>query len=188
MSQITSLTANTSLALADLLVVVDVDDTTMAATGTDKKLAISDLQTLIKAGPVSAVAQPGNPAGTTSATLVMMGLGSSCKLTPGSSGKVLVNFTGQIAIAAAVQIITFGPRYGTGSAPANAAAVSGTRFGTAADWTFTPPAITIKYPFAFTDLLTLTPATAYWMDIAVGVAAADSVTLTNISFTALEIS
>ena len=189
MSKITALTANTSLAAGDLLVVVDVDDTTMAATGTDKKLAISDLQTFIKAGPASASATPANPTATASTSLKMMGLGSSCALTPGSSGTVLVTVTGEVTTATAVVTATWGGRYGTGAAPANGAAVSGTRFGAAADLSTQAQAAGAGVPFALTALLSLTPGTAYWFDIALDTAnASDSASVTNISFTAVEIS
>lgn len=190
MSKITALAANTSLAAGDLLVVVDVDDTSMAASGTDKKLPISDLQTFIKAGPVSAQAYPANPAATASLTLVMMGLGSSCTITPGSSGKVLINMTGDIATNTAPVVANYGGRFGTGTAPGNGVAVTGTRFGSSTnDKSARPAASPGSLPWAITDLLTLTPGTAYWFDIALDTAvAADTAVIGSISFTALEIS
>jgi hypothetical protein len=191
MSKITAYASNSAPADADVVASVDVSDTSMAASGTTKKLALSDLRTYVKTGPASAVSQPSNPASTVSVTLVMMGVGGTCKITPGSSGKVLVTITGELTINTAVAGITatFGCRYGTGTAPTNGAAVSGTRWGAAADYTTQPPVAAVKVPFAFTDLLTLTPATAYWFDIALATSnAADSAAVFFLSFTALEVS
>jgi hypothetical protein len=188
MSKITGYASNSAPADADVLASVDVSDTSMAASGTTKKLALSDLKTYVKAGPAFAVSQPGNPATTVSATLVMMGVGGTCKITPGSSGKVLVAITGQVASATASVTMTFGPRFGTGTAPVNGAAVTGTRWGAGADFTTISATAAAKFPFAFTDLLTLTPATAYWLDLALGSNGAAVASITSISFTALEIS
>lgn len=190
MSQITALTANTSLATADLLVVVDVDDTTMAASGTDKKLLVGDLGTLVRSVPANAQSVPApDPAGTVSLTLVMMGLGSSCAITPASSGKVLINITGFGRTQTAAVSFMFGPRFGTGTAPINGAAVTGTRFGMQADATIQSPVAGAYVPFAVTALLTLTPGTAYWFDMALNTSnAADAANLADMSFTALEVS
>src|SRR5258708_19693607 len=124
MARITDLAANSSLAAADLLVVVDVDDTTMAATGTDKKLTVAQRLSF----PANAVSLPANPAGTVSLTAVMMGLGSTCAITTNSSGRVLVTMTGQARTATAAVSCTTGGRYGTGTAPVNGAAGTRTTF------------------------------------------------------------
>ena len=188
MSRITDLTANSSLAAGDLLVVVDIDDASMDATGTDKKLAVSDLTTYVRGITASAQAYPANPAATASLTLVMMGMGSSCKITPSSSGKVLLTLTGYAGTNTAVATLSLGGRFGTGTAPVNGAAVSGTRFGMASDASFRSTAAAFFIPFTLTDLLTLTPGTAYWFDIALQTAVgADTAQLFTLSYTALEI-
>lgn len=189
MSRITDLTQLSALADGDWGVVVDVSDTTQAATGTTKKIAALDFKTYVKTGPVIANGQPANPAGTVSATLVMMGVGGTCKITPGSGGKVQVMITGQVAVATTANVVvTWGARFGTGTAPVNGAAVTGTRWGAAADYTTQTATAGVKVPFCLVDLLTLTPATAYWFDIAIGVASANSGTVTSLSFVAEEIS
>ncbi|MCK1543265.1 hypothetical protein IVB12_15220 [Bradyrhizobium sp. 179] len=68
----------------------------------------------------------GAPTGTASATGVMMGMGSTCKITPASTGRVQVWFVGSQADSAASWTHTVNVRYGTGTAPANAAAITGT--------------------------------------------------------------
>lgn len=189
MARITDLTANSSLASGDLLVVVDIDDATMDATGTDKKLAISDLSTFILGTPVTSTGQPANPAATASLTLVMMGTGTTCKITPASTGKVQVTITGLVFTNTAAVNLTFGARFGTGTAPANGVAVTGTRWGSGTtDLTTRSAALAVGVPFALTDLLTLTPATAYWFDIALLTSAgADTAAVTNLSFVAREV-
>ena len=132
--------------------------------------------------------QPSNPGGTTSATLVMMGTGSTCAYTPVGSGKLLINVTGSMQQATAVSNNNMGCRYGTGTAPVNGAAVTGTRFGAAGDPGFRPSGVGAGIGFAFTDIVTgLTPGTAYWFDVAVSSGNANSVTVTQISMTIMEL-
>jgi hypothetical protein len=133
---------------------------------------------------------PANPTATASTTLVMMGLGSTCAYTPTGSGLVLVNVTGYGFINTTLTFMTVGARYGTGTAPVNGAAVSGTRFGAVGD-----PQIrgnntgtNNSTAFAFTALLTLTPSTAYWFDIAAATNnAADTAQIQNVSMSFVEL-
>jgi hypothetical protein len=137
-----------------------------------------------------AQANPGNPGSTASATLVMMGLGSSCKITPGSSGKVLVTFTGGVATATAIVTGAIGVRYGTGTAPSHGDAVTGTRWSGVGDKQIKSTGVAItEDSFAFVDMISLTPGTAYWFDIAISTTnAADAAEVLNVSFTATELS
>jgi len=109
-------------------------------------------------------ATPASPTGTTGTA--MMGLGTSCKLTPTYSGRVLVNFymTASHSVAnGSVQVQMY---YGTGTAPANGAAATGTAYGSL-------PGFQTYAPAAFGELSMsaiitgLTPATAYWFDVKV---------------------
>jgi hypothetical protein len=113
---------------------------------------------------------PANPTQTTSTTLVMMGLGSTCAYTPAGSGLVLVTVSGfAYQGGASVNSIGLGPRFGTGAAPANGDAVTGARFGCLTDPEIRPSSTGIGtngLAFGFTALLALTPGTAYWLDIA----------------------
>lgn len=74
-------------------------------------------------------AEPGNPTGTTSGTGVMMGVGSTCKITPVYSGRVEFRFSGQMANATAGDGAQVQLKTGTGTAPSNGGAVSGTSLG-----------------------------------------------------------
>src|SRR6266702_1233207 len=183
-----SYAANSAPADADLLASVDISDTSMSANGTTKSLTLTALKTYVKTGPAFANSLPANPAASGSASLLMMGVGGTCKITPGSSGKVLVTVTGTVLVNTAANILaTWGGRFGTGTAPVNGAAVTGTRFGGAADYNTQTATAAVKVPWALTDLLTLTPGTAYWFDLALATATpADTAQLVSISFTALE--
>jgi hypothetical protein len=118
----------------------------------------------------SVAAKPANPTGTTSITAVMMGLGSSITFTPAGTGIVKITLTTLVQITAgSAGSVTVSGRYGTGSAPANAAAASGTTFGPATD-----PAVRVNTaaagvgtPHTITDRLALTPSTPYWFDLAI---------------------
>lgn len=184
MSRITDLVANTSLGTADLLVVVDVDDTTMASTGTDKKLTVAQLLGF----PAHSFSTPVSPSATGSTSLVMMGLGGTFTITPASSGTVQATINGQLTTATGVATISYAPRFGTGGAPANGAAVTGTNFGAVGTFTTQAPATNANVPMSITGLVTLTPGTAYWFDLALATSSgADAASFTNPMFTAVEI-
>jgi hypothetical protein len=132
---------------------------------------------------------PANPATTVSTTLVMMGLGTTVAFTPRSSGLVVVTFACSVLTATAVAAVTVGPRFGTGAAPANGVAVTGTRFGVLGDISTQAPAITVPDSVSAQAVLSLTVNTAYWFDLALATAtAADAATMTNVSFTLVETS
>lgn len=109
--------------------------------------------------------QPSDPTGTTSASAVMMGLGATCTFTPSGTGQVLVTATGVFRDSGTTGAGTIGGRYGTGTAPANGAAVSGTRFGAAADFSVAPTGTASGIPFCLQQVLSLTPGTTYWFDL-----------------------
>lgn len=119
----------------------------------------------------SANFKPPDPSATASGTLVMMGLGSAIKFTPNSTGKIEINFTCAVGIAGGSTNVTVGPRYGAMTAPANGAAVTGTRFGLGSDALIRPAASSTSSAvstFACTDVITgLATGTAYWFDTAI---------------------
>lgn len=135
---------------------------------------------------------PANPAGTTSTSLVMMGLGSTCTYTPSGSGKVVVTITGYGEISTAVTFLTVGARYGlaSGGVPANGDAVTGTRFGAVGDPQIRPNAVSVNNTagFAFTALLSLTAGDDYWIDLAVATnSASDTANVTNVGVSVFEL-
>lgn len=132
--------------------------------------------------------QPANPATTASTTLVMMGTGATVTYTPTSSGKVLIVVTGGALTLTAIVAGTVGGRYGTGTAPANGAADTGTRFGSAEDIQFRSPggSPTVEM-WSLTDVLMLTRGEKYWFDVALATSvAADHASVTGLSFALAE--
>ena len=106
---------------------------------------------------------PFNPASTTSTTLVMAGIGQT--FTPSFTGKVYVRFLGTSTTATASVICSVQGQYGTGGAPANGAAVTGTAF-TQGTLALKPAIAGSTVPFEISDVITgLTPGTAYWFDL-----------------------
>lgn len=134
--------------------------------------------------PGSAHATPANPTGNASGTLVMMGLGSSCVITPNRSGKVLFIISGNAQNANSVDGWTYQIRYGTGAAPSNGAAVAGT-----AASQLTPNIAPSAVPFSTQALVTgLTPGTAYWFDLALArFTGTGLATVTNLTCDAAEL-
>jgi hypothetical protein len=103
---------------------------------------------------------PADPAGVNSTTPVMMGFGSTFKLTPQKSGVVVtVTTTVKSSGNCFLQV-----RYGTGTAPAYGAGAAGTQIGA------TLPMICSggkQDGVHFTGLASVTPGTAYWFDAAI---------------------
>lgn len=130
---------------------------------------------------------PTDPTAIAATTQEMMGLGGTCHITPVSSGIVLVNISAVYndTVAETGHVSAY---YGTGTAPANAAAVTGTVFGGHATESIGPVAANRPNGIAFTDLLTLTPGTAYWFDIGVdNGGGTGSVSVKNVSMSFVEV-
>ena len=142
-------------------------------------------------GTVSAVSSatnaqtPSNPSGTTSTSGVMMGLGSVCTLTPTYSGKVYVCIAGAMNQTSASQQTITKILYGTGTAPVNGAAITGTAVGNGA--VVQAEGGSTLEPFSCSAIITgLTLSTAYWFDLELFVTAGSGL-VQNIGFSAFEI-
>lgn len=122
-----------------------------------------------------------NPTGTTSATGVMMGMGGTCKITPSSTGRVQVWFIGDDSNTS-INTDTRTVRYGTGTAPANAAALTGTSFGNNTQVISTAAA---PYSFHLGGIAFLTVGTAYWFDMGLGTNGGTA-SLTNVNCSVVE--
>jgi len=132
---------------------------------------------------------PSNPTGTTStAAFKMMGLGSTWKLTPTAYTVVRVTIDGQCTNNTngdGVQILV---AYGTGTAPANAAAASGTTVGSTITWTALTSLLTNGVPFAKDVIITgLSAGTAYWFDIQLQAVTGGTASILNLEVTAQEL-
>lgn len=141
------------------------------------KAAGTDVQ--IVGGGVGTSSTPADPTGNATGTATMMGLAGS--FTPVRSGNVFMVISGTVqnntnADGANVQL-----SYGTGSAPANAATLTGTQVGTA--FQCSQATATTEVAFIVHFVVTgLTLNTAYWYDLALkdvtgGTAAAKRITM-----------
>jgi hypothetical protein len=121
----------------------------------------------------------------------MQGLAGT--ITPIATGRVLITISGTI-IATANTIndgILYQISHGTGTAPINAAALTGTQVGVIQEYT-NPVAVTaadVHVPFSISVVVSgLSLSVAHWIDLAAkSVTAASAIALTSVSITAVEI-
>lgn len=115
---------------------------------------------------VTAQSTPADPTGTASATDVMMGLAGS--ITP-TTTKIMIVVSGTLSNnATAVRTGTAQIRHGTGTAPTNGAAATGTADGAKISVALSTVAANQNVPFSLQAIVTgLTAGTAYWIDLAV---------------------
>lgn len=127
---------------------------------------------------------PADPATTTSTTGVMMGLAGA--ITPQVTGRIRVQICGDMdstisGDGAQVQIIT-----GTGTAPTNGAALTGTAVGSLTK--LQVASTTNRTPFCVSAIVTgLTLGTAIWMDISLAAITGGTARVRDISITAFEL-
>lgn len=137
---------------------------------------------------VAALSQssPSDPTGTTDTTGKMMGLAGS--FTPTSTGRALIVISGDIANGSVNDGAQVQIRYGTGSAPANAAALTGTTAGGVVKYNGASNTAAIKFPFALNAIVTgLTVNTAYWIDIGLAAITAGTASIKDISISVVEV-
>lgn len=128
--------------------------------------------------------QPGNPGSSTNGAGVMMGLAGA--LTPKTSGRMKVTLSGDMYNSTNADGAFVRLRYGTGVAPTNGAANSGTTFGGQ------PQVVcnvgTERFPFSCQGVVTgLVIGTAYWIDASVGVITGGTAAIENLSLTIEEL-
>lgn len=82
-------------------------------------------------GSASTFLTVGNPTGTSSSTAVMMGLGSTFVFTPTTTGIIKVTMDANVSNGTNATEPVFGMNYGTGIAPTNGSALTGTAIGIA---------------------------------------------------------
>lgn len=132
-------------------------------------------------------ASPSNPASTTSATGVMMGLGATCHLTPTYSTRIHANLRFNIASGTAAAVGTALFKFGTGTAPANAAAITGTSVGTSKQTVGISGVSTAFAEMTIGGNITgLSAGTAYWFDAAVTSPSSATIALTSVDCDAFE--
>lgn len=124
------------------------------------------------------------PTATASGTAVMMACGGA--ITPANTGRVLVTISGQMANDTINDGATVQLRYGTGTAPINGAAVTGTLVGIAQ--TETSLVGGSQSGFAISGIITgLTLGTAIWIDAALNRVTGGNASITGVTISAVEV-
>lgn len=129
--------------------------------------------------------KPSAPTGTSSTTGVMMGLGVA--YTPTRSGIVIVMVRGGMNNNTVDDGAKVSIYYGTGSAPANAAALTGTQTGQVTQLDYFPTA-SKNFPFScYTVISGLTLSTAYWFDVALAAVTGGTAAIVNVEVVVMEL-
>lgn len=155
-----------------------------AATSTDLS---STHVVLPSASLAAATAQstPSDPTGTTDTTGKMMGC--AVAITPRKSGKIAISVSGDIGNDTAADAAKCKIYYGTGTAPTNGAAPTGTAVGNMATTTGLTALVT-RFPFHCNAVVTgLTVGTAYWVDLLVAAITGGTATAKNLSVSIIEL-
>lgn len=126
-----------------------------------------------------------NPTGTTNTTGLMMGMAGA--ITPRVTGSIMITICGDITNSTAASGSNVQIRYGTGTAPANAAALTGTTLGGLVKF-IASPTTTSKSPFSLTAYLTgATVGTALWIDVGLAAVTSGTATIADVTIVAWEI-
>lgn len=128
------------------------------------------------------------PTSTTSTTAVMMGMGGTIKITTANSTRVEITISGNLVNNQANGQVFAQIRFGTGTAPVNGAALTGTQIGTTK--IVLCAAANQSMPWAGSGAVTgLTVGNTYWFDVAInsGNAAGSSAFLQAVDYTIREV-
>jgi hypothetical protein len=128
-----------------------------------------------------------NPTGTANtAAELMMGMAGS--ITPVGTGTVLITICGNITNSSASDGWKYQIRHGTGTAPTNTAAATGTADGTDVSGALGTGTNRATMPFSISALVTgLTANTAYWIDMSLAAVTGGTATLANVNIIAIEL-
>lgn len=133
--------------------------------------------------PTTSNSSPADPTGTTSLTGVMMGLAGA--FTPVLTGKVLIIINGDMGNDTLLDGSQIQIRTGTGAAPTNGAALTGTTRGTLVK--STSGVATERDAFCIHALFSgLTVATAIWIDIGLAAITAGTATIKDVHISCIE--
>lgn len=136
------------------------------------------------ARPSIQLTSPANPALTASTTGVMMG--NAVAFTPTNTGRVLVTVTGMAKNSVVGDGTSAQLRFGTGGAPANGAALTGTTAGVYKNMIASTAAGVQGFAISVI-ITTLTVGTAYWFDLAVKAVTGGNATVQDLDYSIVEI-
>lgn len=126
---------------------------------------------------------PSAPAGTSNTTGVMMGLAQS--FTPTATTRIIIVISGNMANSSGSATSKAQIRYGTGAAPANGAALTGTAAG---GLIIGAPIGATAQGFSLNAIVTgLTLNTAYWVDISLAANSSGTASVSNLSVSIMEV-
>jgi len=131
---------------------------------------------------------PADPATTTSTTGVMMGLAGL--ITPAKSGRILIVISGDIYNATGNNGAQVQMRTGTGAAPANGAALTGTTRGGLVKMLNTASLgnVTSRAPFSLNCVITgLGIGTDVWIDVGLAAITGGTARIRDVSISAMEV-
>lgn len=136
------------------------------------------------AGNAASQATPSDPTGTTNTTGKMMGLAGA--ITPLTTGRVVLIASGDLASTLSGDGAKAQLRYGTGTAPTNGAALTGTAVGGLV--TMLAAANNQRVPVSLQALVSgLAIATPVWIDVSLAAVTGGTATLQDMSLTAIEV-
>ncbi|HTA83602.1 MAG TPA: collagen-like protein [Bacteroidia bacterium] len=156
-----------------------------ATAGTKGNYMVSDGTNFISTGPNASQTNVASPTGVNRTAALMQGLGAT--ITPGASGKILVVISAQIANSTLNDGGRIQLYYGTGTAPANGAAVTGTAVGGTIEYGDVKTAGNF-YPISTNVIITgLTTGTTYWVDLSLIALTGGTASLSNVSISIIEL-
>jgi hypothetical protein len=173
-------------------VATQADALTALLGGAGVPLSVANGGTGLTAAPTAAAtpvtSSPGDPAGTTSATPVMMGIAIS--ITPATSGRLLLLISGTASNAGggAAAVTAIGLYSGTGAAVGNGVALPGTAVQVGKTKNILTGSAGGKIGFAISQIISgLTVATPYWFDLALTSDGANSAKVYDLDIAAIEL-
>ncbi len=153
--------------------------------GSAKKKMVTDGTNASWVGSNTNQATPSNPTGTSNATGKMMGF--AVPFTPNLSGNVLILVSGEMGSDNSVGGGAAQIRYGTGAAPANGDALTGTATGSKVKLT-EAEIYNDFYPFSLNGMAVgLTAGTTYWFDVSLAAVAVGIASIQDVSISIVEI-
>jgi hypothetical protein len=160
--------------------------TGISTSGTAGNILRSDGTNFVSQAINTTQSSPADPAGVAFATgTVMMGLAGS--VTPARSGKVLIIILGDITNSAASDGANIQIRYGTGAAPANAAAATGTATGGLYKYRNAGSAVP-RGIFSIQSIVSgLTVGTTYWIDVTLAATIGGTASIADVTIIAIEL-
>lgn len=128
---------------------------------------------------------PVAPAGTTSLTGVMMGL--ALAITPKRTGRIRIRITGQQGNNTTADGSTVQAAFGTGTAPVNGAAATGTLIGNPKTWTSLTGVLNANFELESDPTSAQTVGIALWVDLNLKAVTGGTASLANLDTTVEEV-